>query len=187
MHRVQLADVGQRAGDRHDVGELADGPGVQRLGDQLRHPDQVVLVVLVRAQVVGAELGDHVPGRVVVEVVLLGGAHERGQVRGVGERVQVVLVPEERFPFLAVLAPAWRPQGDDVALRQPELDGDDVLRHLITSGHRTRPRGSLRGASSFSVFPAQLSPYRVRYAERSMDRTVTSSRHDRVEGTNPLG
>ncbi len=33
VHRVQLADVGERAGDLDDVGELVDGPGVQRLGD----------------------------------------------------------------------------------------------------------------------------------------------------------
>src|SRR5690606_23111626 len=97
---------------------------------QLRDPHQVELVVLVRGQLRGRQGGDHVPRRVVDQVVLLGGAHERGQPGGVRERVQVVLMTQERFPLLAVLPPPRCPQGDHVALWQPKLDGNDVLRHL---------------------------------------------------------
>ena len=42
------------------------------------------------------------------------------------------VVPEEGFPLLAVLPPARRPQSDDVTLRQPELDRDDVLSHATS-------------------------------------------------------
>jgi len=66
---------------------------------------------------------------VVDQVVPLRRADEGGQVCGVREGVQVVLVAEERFPLLAVFPLARRPQGDNVALRQAEFDRDDVLCH----------------------------------------------------------
>ena len=129
MDLFEVADVGERADDADDLGELRDVPHVRLFGDELGHADEVVRVVLVRDQLRHVQRGHGVPGRVVQQVVPLGRADEGGQVCGVREGVQVVLVAEERFPLLAVFPPARRPQGDDVPLRQAEFDRDDVLCH----------------------------------------------------------
>src|SRR5690606_40359765 len=52
-----------------------------------------------------------------------------------------LLVAEEGFPLLAVLPPSRRPQGDEIALRQPELDRDDVLCHYFLRHNLIRPFG----------------------------------------------
>ncbi len=91
------------------------------------------------------------PRRVVDEVVLgavgVARADPRGQVGGVGEGEHVVVVAEEGLPLLAVLAPARRPEGDQVPVGEREGDGDDVLGHgwppgLLRGDHvRRHPRG----------------------------------------------
>ncbi len=133
MHGIKLADIGEGADHSDDVGQLADGPGVRLLGDQLGHAHEVVLVRLVGHELGDGQPGYHVPGGMVDQVVLLGGAHERGEVGGIRERVEIILVAEERFPLLAVLPPARCPQRHEIALGQSELDRNDVLSHWRSS------------------------------------------------------
>src|SRR5215217_9490687 len=65
----------------------------------------------------------------VDQIVLFGSANESSQFGGIFEGVQVFFIAEESFPLFAVFTPARSPQGDQIALRQPELDRNDVLCH----------------------------------------------------------
>ena len=65
----------------------------------------------------------------VGQVVLVGGADERGELGDLGEGEQRVVVAEEGLPLLAVLPPARGPQRDEVARGERELDRDDVTGH----------------------------------------------------------
>ncbi len=169
MHLLQVAHVSERADHRDDVGQLGEHPGVRVLRDQLGHADQVVLVLLVRCQLGHRQRRHHVPGGVVDEVVLVVGAYERGQVRGVRERVEVVLVTEERLPFLAVLTPPRGPQRDQVALGQPEFDRDDVLGHQKPPGQHMFLPAAAPGA------PETSAAYGVRVNSNLRGRTISRS------------
>lgn len=63
------------------------------------------------------------------QVVLGAGPDERRQFGDAGQPVQILLEPEEGFPLVVTLAPAWRPEGEDVSVGQSEFDGDDVSGH----------------------------------------------------------
>ena len=65
----------------------------------------------------------------ILEIVLGAGPDEGGQFRDAGQPVQVLLQPEEGFPFVVTLAPARRPEGEHVSVGQSEFDGDDVSGH----------------------------------------------------------
>ena len=78
---LQLAHVGDRAHHLDDLGELADRPGVEVLGGDLRHADDVVALRLLRRQLGDGQVGHQRPRRVVGEVVLGLGADERGELR----------------------------------------------------------------------------------------------------------
>ena len=106
------------------------------LGGELGHADDVVALGVLRRQLGDGQVRHHRPRRVVDEVVLVGGAHERGELGDLGEGEQRVLVAEERLPLLAVLAPPRGPQRDEVALGERELDRDDV------AGHGVHPIGA---------------------------------------------
>ncbi len=85
-------------------------------------------MLLVRLQLGRRQSDDDLPGRMVDEVVVVVGADERGQLGGCIEPVQLVLVPEECLPLVVTVAPAWCPQGDQIAVGETELDRDDVSR-----------------------------------------------------------
>ena len=65
----------------------------------------------------------------VDEVVLPGGAHEGDQCRDISEGEQILVVAEERFPLLAVLTPARRPQRHHVTGGHRQLDRHNVSSH----------------------------------------------------------
>jgi len=63
----------------------------------------------------------------VDQIVNSRGAHETDQRCDVGESEQILVVAEERLPFLTVSTPARRPQ-----------------RHQVTGGHRELNRHNIR-------------------------------------------
>src|SRR3954469_7542097 len=64
-------------------------------------------------------------GKVVVGV----GLHECDQVGDGLEGIQILILAQERLPFVALVSPAWSPQCVQVALGQREPDRHDVSSH----------------------------------------------------------
>jgi hypothetical protein len=99
------------------------------LGHQLLEADEVILALVGRIQLMRVRLGQILPSGVVGEVVVLVGPDERDQVGDGLERVQILVLAEERLPFVALIAPAWSPQRVQIALGQREPDRHDVSSH----------------------------------------------------------
>ncbi len=129
LDRVEVAHVGEGPEHLDDLGEFVDRPRVELARDDLGHPDDVVALGVVGHELRHLEPRHHRPRGVVLQVVPLCGADERRELRDLVEGEEVVVVAEERLPFLAVLPPPRGPQRDEVALGQRELDGDDVAGH----------------------------------------------------------
>jgi hypothetical protein len=66
--------------------------------------------VLGGLQLVGVGLGQPIPGRMVGEVVVSAGPHERREVGHRLECIEVLVLAEEALPFVAGIAPAGSPQ-----------------------------------------------------------------------------
>ena len=142
---LEVAHLGDRPDHADDLGQLADGPLVGVLGGQLGDADHVVAVGLLGRQLRDRQVRHHRPRGVVAEVVRVVGADERGQLGHLREGEQGVVVAEEGLPVLAVLPPPRRPERDEVALGERELDGDDVAGH--GRQRRTRLLSGRRGAT----------------------------------------
>ena len=126
---LEVAHLGDRADHADDLGQLADRPLVGVLRRQLGHADDVVALGLLGRQLRDRQVGHHRPRGMVAEVVRVVGADERGELSHLREGEERVVVAEEGFPLLAVFAPPRRPQRDEIALGERELDGDDVAGH----------------------------------------------------------
>ena len=126
---VELAHVRDGADHVDDLGELADRPRVGVLCGDLRHSDDVVALGLFRGQLGDRQVRHQRPCRMVDEVVLGRGAHERRELCHLGEGEQRVVVAEEGLPLLAVLPPFRRPQRDEVSFGEGEQDRDYVAGH----------------------------------------------------------
>ncbi|WP_308252967.1 hypothetical protein [Pseudonocardia sp. ICBG601] len=113
-HVGEVADVGQRSDDRDGLVQLLHGRRVGVGGGQLRQTHQAVPVHGVGGQLGDRETGDRGPRGVVDQVVLGRGPDERGETGHLVEDEHVLVVAEEGFPLLAVLAPGGSPQGDHV-------------------------------------------------------------------------
>jgi hypothetical protein len=82
------------------------------------------------------------PRRVVDEIVVAVGAHERDQVSGRLEGVEVFVLAQERLPLVAGVAPAGRPHGVAVTIGQTQANRHEVSSHAAhnsdgRSGGRT--------------------------------------------------
>ena len=65
-------------------------------------------------------------------------AHERDQVGHGLEGEQILVLAQERLPFVTVVAPAWRPQGVAVTDGQAQSDGHEVSSHAAHNSDGTR-------------------------------------------------
>lgn len=99
------------------------------LSQQFLDDDQVELIVFGRIEVVRVGSGQVLPCRVVDQVVLGVGAHERDQVRDALEAIQVVVFAQERLPLVAGIPPARSPQRVAVTSGQAQADGYEVSNH----------------------------------------------------------
>jgi hypothetical protein len=91
--------------------------------------DQVVLALLWRIEAVRVRLCQPLPRRVVGQVVVAVCPDEGGQVGHRLEPVEVLVLAEERLPFVTGVTPAGSPQCVQVALGEPDPDGHDVSSH----------------------------------------------------------
>ena len=97
---------------------------------------------LLGCQLRDRQVRHHRPRGVVAEVVRVVGTDERGQLGHLREGEERVVVAEEGLPVLAVLPPPRRPERDEVALGEGELNGDDVAGHARRVGRPAqRPTG----------------------------------------------
>ena len=123
----------------------------RRLGRLLRghlgNTDQVVLTVLARIELMSRRRRQPVPRGVVGEVVVGVGPDERNQVGDRLEAVQIVVLAEERLPFVVGVPPRRSPQGVQIALGQPKPHGHDV------SSHGAQPNDAVWGGCRQAVGP----------------------------------
>ena len=77
----------------------------------------------------GRCLGETLPRRMIGQVVVVVGANERHQISDRLERVEVLVLAEERFPLVFGVTPEGCPQRVEIALGQPEPYRHDVCSH----------------------------------------------------------
>jgi hypothetical protein len=109
--RLQLTGAGaeQRLAKTVTNYEEQVGTRFQAYRQLLRHGDQIGLPVLRGFQTMGVGPGHRLPRRMLGQIVVGVGAHERRQIGDRCEGENVLILAEEPLPFVAGIAPAWRP------------------------------------------------------------------------------
>ena len=128
-HRRQFAHRPDRGRDGQGVGDCAHRGLGGLLGQQFLHGDQVGVVVVGRRQLVGVGRGRRLPGRVIGQIVVGVGPHERHQIGHRLEYEEVVILAEEALPFITAFAPAGGPQRVEVAGGDAQPDGNELCSH----------------------------------------------------------
>jgi site-specific DNA-cytosine methylase len=108
-HRRKLAHRPERGNDGEGVRQRSHGVLGGFFRQLLRHGDQIGLPVLRGFQTMGVGPGHRLPRRMLGQIVVGVGAHERRQDSDRCEGENVLILAEETLPFVTGIAPAWRP------------------------------------------------------------------------------